>query len=205
MSKQTTQTTGTTEKKEYINYQVYRIDGKNVFLEILNSALGINKVVINFIKYDSQSFKQVSKISIYLNKMEALRIANDILNGRFAKLAKIELDKGNKYANAIYTSLGGTSSARLAKQNKSRTDGAAIARQFKIVPGSRSPWVLEGHQGKGKELENGLISMEKSEEVVRVPLKDDDLKEFALAIQLAIQSYETASYVAKFSNIFNSN
>lgn len=34
--------------------QILRLDGKNVFLEVMNNAFEINKLQINFIEYDQK-------------------------------------------------------------------------------------------------------------------------------------------------------
>lgn len=187
-----------TEKKNFRNAQIFRADGKGVFMEVLNSAFRIGKVQINFIQYDTGTNKQQKRIDTFLDVDDALLLCQDILTGKMSGLSKkakdLATEKGYKYASYIYQKQGGVHATTLAKRNQTRADGKALGREFKITPGSSQPWILSAEQGPGKELEKGLIKMEKSEEIIRVPLDDDGLKKFALVLKAHIEGYVSQQY-----------
>ena len=183
--------------------QIYRFDGKNVFLELMNSMFDKDRLVMNFIEYDeaqASGNRQKNNLPFFIEFSDALILCNDILSGKLSKKGqdaqKNAKEKGYKYAPFIYQSLGGTSAERLAKMGKSRPDGKALSRQFKITPGEKFPWILSCEHGPGKEDESGLISPDgKAEGFVRIPLTDDDFKKFAILIQTHINNYITSTYV----------
>ena len=86
------------------NYrQIIRIDGKNVFVEAMNSAFKIGKIQLNFCSYDAKSNKMTANIPIYLSFEEFFSLKQDVVSGRLAKLAEVEKAKGSKYPKEIYT------------------------------------------------------------------------------------------------------
>lgn len=167
--------------------QIIRLDGKNVFLEVLSDAFSIGKVQINFCEYDpNNGNKQIKKIPIYIDIDKFLVLCHDIMSGKMAKLAEIEradtvkrknyaksTGKEDKYiyCKEIYDDLGGIGSESLAKKlsahklkntgkplyNFEIPSGQSLSRQFKITPGDRKPWILSGEQGLGKENDTKLI------------------------------------------------
>jgi hypothetical protein len=189
--------------------QIIRLDGKNVFLEVMSNAFSIGKVQINFIEYNPEAEKnnrQTKNIPIYIDMDKFLVLANDILSGRMAKLAQQSRearDKGGfRYAKEIFVDLGGVSAEKLKKRGQERPDGKSLSRQFKITPGDKLPWILSAEVGPGVEDEKGLIvpfstaqNPYRPEEVVRVPLSDEDFKKFALVVQSHIHSYITSQYL----------
>lgn len=182
--------------------QIIRFDGKNVFMEVMNSAFSIGKVQINFIEYDATAQKnsrQKKNIPIYIDMDKFLLLTHDILSGRMARLAQeaqqAKKEGGYKYAKEIYQDLGGVSAENLKKRGKARPDGLSMSRQFKITPGDKIPWILSGEIGAGKEDDKGLIVPQgRPEETVRVALSDDDFKKMAIVLQSHIQSYVTSQY-----------
>lgn len=189
-----------TQDKKFRKNQIFRADGKGVFMEVLNSAFRINKVQINFVKYDTNTNKQLIRIDTFLDIDDALLLVNDILSGRMAKLkteaVNLQKEKNYKFAKEIYLKQGGIHAATLLKRNQKRDDGKALAREFKITPGSLQPWILSAEQGPGKEMEQGLIKLEKAEERIMVPLTDDGLKKFALVLRTHIEAYVAQTYAA---------
>lgn len=162
--------------------QVYRLDGRNVFCEVMVSGLGIDKVLINFVEYDTSNQKGQrikNRIGFYMPMFSAKRLSIDILSGRIAAMGKISRknakEAGKKYADIVYEQLGGTPSIYAA-------NNVPIARSMTIGPGSAQPWVLTATQGPGHETKEGLIVMDKCEQVVRIPMTSDKLKELAIAI-----------------------
>lgn len=186
--------------------QIKRIDGKNVFMEVMNSAFGIDKVQLNFKAYDEskpagQRFTQ--EVSIYLDVDYFLVLAQDLLSGKLSALAKIALEEakkqGRQYASELkdYTDLGGVSKETLAQRNQTRPDGKDLSRQFKITPGDKMPWILSGEQGPGEATDKGLISPKgRSEQLIRIPLTDKDFKALVLKVKAHYEAFLAAGYSA---------
>ncbi|WP_180953926.1 hypothetical protein [Bacillus sp. M6-12] len=182
--------------------QIIRFDGKNVFVEVMNSAFGIGKVQLNFIEYDTSKeakSRQTKNIPMYIDTDKFLLLTQDILSGRMVHLAKQANDAktkgGYKYAKEIYADLGGISAENLKRRGKERPDGMSMSRQFKITPGDKIPWILSAEIGAGKEDDKGLIVPQgRPEEFVRVALSDDDFKKLAIVVQSHIQAYIASQY-----------
>ena len=171
--------------------QVYRIDGRNCFCEIMLDGLPYDKVLLNFKSYDlskAEGTRTVADNSIFMDIYTAEVFARDILSGRMATLAKIARkkakDAGSKYPEAVFENLGGTPAKR-------RPDGIALARVLNLVPGVAQPWILCAKQGPGHETKEGLIVMDKQEQLVRVPVASDQkLKEIALSVERVTRLWE---------------
>lgn len=190
------------QRKEKNPLQVIRIDGKNVFMEVIN-AFSIGKVQINFIEYDASKEKNSrikNEIKTYIDFNKFLVLINDIKSGRMLALSKKAREDqakgGYKFAKDIYSDLGGISATTLANRGQSRADGLSMSRQFKITPGDKMPWILSGEVGAGKEDEKGLIVPQgRPETTIRVPLTDDDFKKLALVVEMHMQAYLSSFYV----------
>lgn len=175
--------------------QIYRVDGRNSFVEITAYGLSIDKVYINFVEYnkDAPAGQRMSaSIGIYMNMFEANVLSCDIMSGRISKLGELARTdakaKGQKYSGAVYVKQGGTP----AKSNS----GQAVSRMFEIIPGERQPWILCAKQGKAHETKEGLIVMDgKPECTIRVPLTHEKLKEFALAVKAAFDIWIQTRFV----------
>ena len=170
--------------------QVFRCDGADCFLEVMLTGLAYDKVLINFTKYDVTQPKNqriTGSVGIFMDMFEAQRLSRDILSGRICALGEVAKKKAAKnnqqYAPSVFENSGGTSAAN-------RSDGVAVARSFSISPGAKKPWILCAKQGKGEEVGTGLIKMAgKPDVVVRVPLTNEKLKEFALAIEAVVNAW----------------
>ncbi len=176
--------------------QVYRVDGKNCFLEVLCDALSIDKVSLNFVSYDKNQpsgQREQGKVKIYMEIFQAATLSGDILSGRIAGLAqksKKDAEKaGEKYPKPVYSLLGGTAA-------KNTVDRQAISRQFKLSPGSVKPYVMEAISGPGIEQQNGLITPSgKPDVTIRVPLENEKLKELAHALTLVTQIWGITKFM----------
>lgn len=192
--------------------QIIRIDGKNVFLEVLNNAFQIGKVQINFIEYDVTKDKGErirNEIAIYVDTDKFLVLTTDVLSGRISALAakarKEQQKGGYKYCKEIWSDLGGISAELLKRRGKERSDGKSLSRQIKLTPGDKAPWIVSAETGPGELTETGLIVPRyignKPEVVVRVPLTNEDLKRVALIVKAHSEGYITSLY---FHSILNS-
>jgi len=194
---------GIVMKRDKSSNQIIRLDGKNVFLEVMNTAFDIGKVRINFVEYDLTQEKNnriKQNIPVYINVDKFLLLANDVLSGRMAMLAKKAREeaqaKGYKYCKEIYVDLGGVSAKTLEQRGEARPDGMSLSRQFKITPGNKLPWILSAEMGAGEETETGLIAPKgEPEQQVRVPLSDDDFKRMFIIVKTHIEAYFAAQYL----------
>jgi len=174
--------------------QILRIDGKGAFMEITTNGLPIDKVSFGFVQYDKTAEKgqrMSGNVNIYMNVLEAQVLARDIMSGRLATLKKHEVKRakaaGEKYAKSVFSKQGGTPAAA--------NNGQAIGRLFEITPGANQPWVLCAKQGKAHETQEGLIVMDKVETTIRVPCSDSSLKQLALAIEAAVQTWIQLKFI----------
>lgn len=178
-------------------HQIIRFDGKNVFMEIMDSAFEIGKVMMNFKKYDlskPQGQRFTKEVTIYMDIHEFERLAHDIkfrFIDRDAHNARQQQKAGGyKFCKEIYTDMGGTTRESLAKRNQSRDDNKDESRLFKITPGDKMPWILSSEKGAGKRLETGLIAPDgKPDMIIRVPLSDNDFRKFAIVVDNEIQAW----------------
>ena len=104
--------------RESYSTQVFRVDGKNSFMEVLNTAFPIGKVQFNFVEYDpNQNNKQTKNLAIYMDTLTAVALAERILNGEFERM--IEKAKATGKFNgtnvssytSFFTDMGGISEA----------------------------------------------------------------------------------------------
>lgn len=176
--------------------QIFRADGKNVFIEVMNSAFSIGHVLINFIEY-GQDNKQTKKIPIYIGIPEFLAMAQDMKSGKMGVYQQKHKDDQYPYPIPEYTLLGGVSAEKLKKKGAERADGKALSRQFKIVVGKK--FIFQAEIGPGHENEKGLIVPEyktnTAEMVVKVPMDAKMLKEMFLITEMHIQAFITRGYI----------
>ena len=183
--------------KEVNIHQIIRFDGRNVFMEVMDSAFEIGKVMMNFKEYDlskPQGQRFTKEVTIYMDIHEFERLAHDIkfrFIDRIAHNARQQQKAGGyKFCKEIYTDMGGTTRESLAKRNQSRDDNKDESRLFKITPGDKMPWILSSEKGAGKRLETGLIAPDgKPDMIIRVPLSDNDFRKFAIVVDNEIQAW----------------
>lgn len=184
--------------KKYPNFQMYRVDGRNLFLEVMSSMIDKGKVILNFIQYDANKpvgERQGRKISIYMDLEEAKNFFHQAAIGGFngaSKLSRMKQKEGGyKYAQPIFSSLGGTTAETLKKRGEERKDGKPEARVFDLTPGDRQPWVLQAKIGGGKLQPNGLISMDgKPDFYLMVGLSDFDFRKMGTIVYDKIKLIE---------------
>ncbi|EGT3642176.1 TPA: hypothetical protein UL242_002518 [Clostridioides difficile] len=201
-------------EKKFLRHQIIRIDGSNVFFEVLSNAFPIGKVQINFRKYDKNANKGekfTQQVDIFINIENALVLCQDILSGKIEKLAvlseKEAKQKDSKYPQPIWKNLGGTSVKKLKEQNKERKDGYALSRMLKLSPG-KIGFLFTAEEGKGEETDTGLITPrynQNPDSRILVPLNSEQLKTLALMIKIHIESYLTIKYNPYFSNSYWEN
>lgn len=191
------------------NNQIVRKDGKNCFVEVLNTYFRFNKVAFNFVEYDPNAQKGnkfKNQVLIFVNFDAFLRICHDMLVSRkipaeLAKSIKEAEEKSKRtgqkeYPAPIILTRGGTSEARLKARNASRPDGKALAKILKISPGYKFPCIFRAEQGPGKSNETGLIvpQYDKPEQVVSIGLTSEALKEMFLIVEAEVRAYINTKY-----------
>ena len=177
--------------------QIIRFDGRNVFLEIMDSAFGIGKVMMNFKEYDltkPQGQRFTKEITIYMDLSEFETLAHNIkfrfIDRESNKARENQKSGGFKFCKAIYADMGGTTLEALAKRNQSRTDNKHESRILKITPGEKDPWILSAEKGAGKRTETGLIAPDgKPDVIIRIPFSDNSFRKFAIVVDHEIQAW----------------
>lgn len=182
-----------------LNKQIIRFDGRDTFFEVMANAFSIDKVQINFRKYDATKTagsKFTQSVDIFVNVEEALVLSQDILSGKINALGEAEKAKGAKYPQPVWQSMGGIGADK-AKERGLRADGMALSRVLKLAPGSAKPFVFTAESGKGEQNEKGLIVPRygtSPENRIMVALTGDQLKQFALLINCHLNAYYSAQY-----------
>lgn len=193
--------------------QIFRVDGKNSFMEVLNVAFPIGKVQFNFVEYDEKTNKQTKKLDIYMDVLQAVALAERILSGDFAATVNAAKAAGKFNGmnvttyTSFFTDMGGISEEKVAKKLEEYQkqypfvkEGQAISRQFKIQTGSKYPWVLRAEYGPGKSSDTGLIVPQGNAPVyINLPVDADSFYKMAVAIKYSYQAYLN-QYYAKFGD-----
>lgn len=198
-------------KRDTNKAQIIRKDGSNCFVEVLNSAFNINRVILRFVTYDlnkPSGSRYTNDVTIYCTFEEFFRISHDLLISKKLlsqiKQESVKAEERSKVSGkreyAIPTTLlqGGTSEKALAAKGKSRPDGLAIARVLKIFLGYKMPIMLKAEQGPGKSNATGLIVPVKGaplEQSVQIGLTMDDCKELFLLVEKHIEAYLASKYI----------
>lgn len=110
--------------EERNQYQITRKDAKNCFVESLSDSFEIGKIHFVFATYDTSKpvgQRQISNIPIYITVDEFLELHRKVACGELWYI--MQNKKKNADSTPLYQSLGGTSAERLAKQQRSRSDG----------------------------------------------------------------------------------
>lgn len=177
--------------------QIIRFDGKNVFVEVMDSAFEIGKIMLGFKEYDltkPSGNRFTNEVTIYMDITEFETLAHDIklrfIDRDAARAREAQKAGGYKFCREIYTDMGGTTLENLAKRKQSRPDNKDESRVFKITPGDKMPWIFSAEKGAGKRTETGLIAPDgKPDVTIRVPLSDKDFRKFAIIVDNEIQAW----------------
>lgn len=176
--------------------QIIRVNTASTFVEVMASAISIDKVLINFVAFDKlkpQGSRQTGSISFYLDILQAKVLADSISRGTILRqgqaATKKAKEENKKYTPAVYTKMGGVPAERA-----NRADGKALSRTMSLGPGASQPWVLTAECGPGVPGPNGLLivpdygygkAVKSAEMTIRVAMTYDKLEEFGAALQAA--------------------
>lgn len=191
--------------------QIFKVSTKNSFVEVLDSAFSIGKVMFRFAEYDISKPKGsrfTKEILIYMDIEEFEYLVYNIkfryIDRDAAKAREIQKSNGYRFCKEIYEDLGGTTVAGLAKQNRLRDDNKPESRKFRIVPGDKYPWILQGESGAGKMLETGLIAPDgNADTIIRIPMTDKDFRKMAVVVDSEIQSWKVYNRFMKERELAN--
>lgn len=199
---------------ERYSTQIFRVDGKNCFLEVLNTCFCIGKVLINMCAYDPTTHKEKQRLEFYLDFSDALYLAEQIRSGRLdrtiAEAAKTGMFEGkpiNEYT-AYYTNMGGTkpSSAKHEKycdQFDWLSKDKCVSKIFKLQKSSKFKYLIRGEYGHGYENDKGLIVPDGNPKAyIQVPFTEKDSLGFARTLDIHIQAYFTQFYITFAGKLF---
>lgn len=143
-------------RTERTKNQIFKMDGNNCFLEILNDRFYENKVHFNFSNYDPKGEsgdKITGKVDFYLSFADALTFCQLVESNYFTDMlskerkayhkALLEAEKTNQkctyfYNKPYWTLMRGTAPEKLPDYLK-RSDGKGISRKLQILPGYVKP------------------------------------------------------------------
>lgn len=184
--------------KKYVKNerQIIRIDGKNVFFEVMSDAFEIGKVKINFRSYDNnrpKGDKFTSQVDIYIPLEKMLALCDAILSYKLYDSAVAKTKNTNSIVD-IWKYQGG-SMPEIAK----RDDGMALSREVKIQKGIK--FILFASSGAGEVQGTGIIVPKgKRENEIKVPLEYPVLTEVAAITKAHIQAFLNAKYTLRALN-----
>lgn len=184
--------------------QIFRVDGKDSFMEILGGMIDKGKIQINFVEYDpTNGNKQKAIISTYVDLPLYMGFVEGILTGEFRH--RIEEAKEKKTFEGMtvsdytsfFTSMGGVNEDNVAKdfeKYKAQYDwlaqGQAISRQFKVQAGKKYPYLLQGCVSVGKTNDKGLIVPQgMAKKYINVGLSYDMMMALAATSKAFINAY----------------
>lgn len=190
--------------------QIIRKDGKGVIFEVMDTSFNIEKVLFNFQKYDKDApagQKVQDRISMYMDFAQVLRLANDFaLTGRgYQKMQaeKKQAEQGGGKYWGTQIAMGGTSTASLARQNRSRKDGKPEFRALSIMPSYKNNAIaLSAVSGPGKVTSTGGYAPDGTpDSKVQLALSIDDWMEVLLITKAAIEAYLSYKYSTLYPKV----
>lgn len=137
-------------RMERMKKQIFRMDGYNCFMEVLNDTFHNQKVHFVFSNYNLESEKGdriTNTIDFYLSFGDALTLANLIISGELNRMLQVDRKNYQKaaleaektkteckyfFGNPYWVLHRGTDAEKLAVK---RSDGKAESRKLQIVPG----------------------------------------------------------------------
>lgn len=178
-----------TKEKDYF----WQIQELTSFCKARADWLEYDRIHLSFVKHEGKNnnCKQILAIegAVKIHGSDGvLYLSELILSGAAKKLAeKAKAAAGNSYVRPIFTSIGGTVSAR-------SNNGQCMFRQFSVAPGTKSEYVLQMMTCPGEENATGGIQpvKEAKRESIYVPLTSGDLVSFAKAVQIEVTAFRTA-------------
>lgn len=179
--------------------QIIRKDARNCFVESLSDAFSIGRVHLAFATYDltrPAGKRQTNNIHIYIAVDEFLDLCRKLSSGELRYMQQSQKKSGDK--TPLYQCLGGTSSEKLAKYGRSRSDGMSLSRTAQLLTGNKSDFLFVADSGPGEATGKGLIVPKfgtKPENHVAISMTHQALSELLLMTQAHYQAWLTAWYM----------
>lgn len=165
--------------------QILRIDGKDAFVEIMDTKFHEGKITFHFSSYDKTKpagQRQKDFIKFNLTFKEFMNLGHDVLYGNMMNWQPID-----QYNNLRPAYMKGVPS----KYNNNQ----AIARKLEVKNGDRQPIRLICSEGQGKETGQGLIQMVgQAEKRVQIGMSQDEFRSIFLVVPMYIQAYLNNHY-----------
>lgn len=191
--------------KEKSSNQIYRIDGRNCFVECMTDGMDIGQIVLNFVTYNKlleKGSRQTAFIPIYLSIPEFLALAENFTNGAIARkaaIARAAMANKTGFVEPLFCSLGGTSATKLRELGKARPDGKSLSRKMSIAAGDKYPYLLVAEQGAGETDAQGLIvpkfTSKTADARINIPVKEEFLQQMFEITKVYIQAYITRRFM----------
>ena len=183
--------------KEIKAERISRKDGKNCFVEVLDSAFEIGKIRLDFVSYDVNAAagnRQTANIKIYLDIDKFLSLGDKVRH--YGKEYTKYCNSHPDFKTPLFSQMGGVSSKILKARGTPRADGMGISRTL-TVSASKKGYFLTAKSGPGMEDEKGLIvpKYKEPEEKVSIALDHDTFMEIICIAEARYQAYLAAEYV----------
>jgi len=177
--------------------RIVRKDGKNCFVEVLDSAFELGKVRLDFISYDTNAAagsRQTANIGIYVDIDKFLAFADKVRTSGKEYTKYCNANPG--YQKPFFSSMGGVSSKVLKAKGTPRADGMGISRTISLSA-SKKGYFLTAKSGPGMEDEKGLIvpKYKEPEQKVSIAFDHDTLMELLIMVEVRYQAYLAADYI----------
>lgn len=188
--------------------QIIRKDGRNTIFEVMNTPFGIEKVLVNFQKYDPTrpaGQKVTEKVGIYIGFAEWLRLTQEFAKSTVGfqklELAEKKAKTEGKPFYGLTIAMGGTSYESMKRRGRERADGLPEYRALSIEKSSKiNGYLLKAISGPGKKTATGGFMMSgKPDITIQIPLFFPDFSEVLLYTEKSIQAYLSYRYGKMFS------
>lgn len=185
-----------TKKESYYPYQFARVDGRNVFMEAIDKSFQIDKMLINFCKYDGNTKKMAYTIPIYFEIPDFLYLSSIIQNGVLYKQIAKAKAAGDNYKE-VYSKYTGIPVSKVGMY-KDRLpfdvpQGKGVSKVFSITPSSKYAYYFKATMSLGDESEKGiLIPSGKPLATIAIPLTQEAAVGFFRFCEVKMQAFYAA-------------
>ncbi len=179
-------------------HQIIRKDARNCFVESLNDAFEFGKVHLGFATYDMKlpaGQRQTNSVHIYITIDEFLELCRKLASGEMRHMLA-QMKKSEEKA-PLYKCLGGTSSEKLQRIGRARSDGKSLSRTAELHCGKNADFLFVANSGPGETNKTGLIVPRfgnKPENHVAVSMSWDCFSGFMLTTKAHYEAWLTAWY-----------
>lgn len=181
------------EQSKYYQHNFTRLDARNCFVELVDRALGIGKMLFRFVKYNpDQGNRQEYTIDFYLSVEEFLALSESVKNGNLYKL--IQQAKREDNHHSVYSKLAGYGPDKLIDRKFpfQVPAGKSVSKSLEIQPSTKSDYLLTGVYRLGNKNSSDLIVPEGPRlAYIQIPMTHAQFVGFMKYGEVRIQAYET--------------